>query len=123
MNEGNRTSTSPLMLLLSVQLSINSCGPWSGAGGGGGSADWFHSLSRGDWSIPVTLPPACILEGTLEVKGYRVNALKLNHLDGINLGKFFTCFLRSFWVSSLQATACRKACLQKTIWLHHVNRA
>lgn len=53
-NEGNRTSPSPLMLLLSVQLCINSCGPWSGAGG----------VGRGDFSRLVSFPFQRRLEHT-----------------------------------------------------------
>lgn len=120
MNEGNRLSASPIaMLILSIlvqpPMAFLVCGS---------AANWFHRFSKGNWRdpLPVAFPPACILDGTLELRGYRVKALRLNHLYGVNnLGKFFTCFLRPCWVSSLQVTACRKTCRWKNICLHHLN--
>ena len=64
--------------------------------------------------------PTCSLNGALEQRGWGVNTLKWKCLHWIRmLGKVFTCFLRSFWVYSLQVTVCRK--YMRTFWLHRLN--
>lgn len=62
--------------------------------------------------FPISQCLSCLyLEWNTGVRRCGVKALKLNSLHGIQaLGKFFTCSLRSFWVSSFQVSSCRKTC-------------